>query len=103
MKAFVPVVTDNKDVKDLSNSMKEFAKQLASSPIIDGILIRDIDLTTGSVNIIQHGLGRNVIGWILVSNSTGCIIWDSQATNTDKDKFIYLNSSANTTASIWIF
>lgn len=71
--------------------------------IIDGKFLEDVLITTGATRSIAHGLQRPVVGYIVVKRSANSQIWDSESTNTKKDIFLNLNSSATVTISLWVF
>jgi ATP-dependent protease ClpP protease subunit len=71
--------------------------------IIDGQILEDISIATGAVRNISHGLGRPITGYFIMKRNANAQIWDSEATNTQKDIYLKLNSSANCIVSIWVF
>lgn len=78
-------------------------EEIQRKPIIDGILLPSIVLTSGAANIIPHKLSRPLIGYIITLRSADCSIWDEQSTNTQKDTYLNLQTSANVTVDIWVF
>jgi hypothetical protein len=71
-----------------------------SVPMINGLQIDNIILVANTPNVINHGLSRMPQGWFVVDNISSSVIWRSASFNT---KTISLESSANTTLSIWIY
>lgn len=78
-------------------------EEIQAKQIIDGLLLQTVALTTGVVNNIPHKLGRNAIGYMIVNRSADCRIWDDQLTNTEKELYLKLRTSANVTVDIWVF
>ncbi len=72
------------------------------NPIVGGNLLKDIVLVSGS-NTINHGLGENLQGWIIVRNNASVTFYDSQATNPRPQLTLVLNASGPATVSIYVF
>lgn len=75
--------------------------ELQKIPILDGRLIENIALATGTRKVINHGLGRRFRGYIVVRRDAGAIIWSEDAT--DESKELWLQASANVNINLWIF
>lgn len=71
--------------------------------ILDGRLIADIALASGSTNHVEHGLQRAVVGYIVVKKSANSTIWDSESSNTRRSLFLDLNCSSAVTVTLWVF
>ena len=74
---------------------------LQQIPLLDGVYKTGVDLVSGD-NDISHGLGRAYQGMILTNIDTARDLYVN-ATNTQKDKILILNSDGTATVSIWIF
>ena len=94
------------------NSVQDHIAQsitpLAESEIVDGNLIKEIDLTTGADNLIEHKLGREPLGWIVVRKFAAVDIYesltDSSGSSYDRKKFITFQVGTNMTdVHFWIF
>lgn len=99
MKHLKKVATNDHKLNQIQNNMEQAITPVLDKAIIDGILLKDIAITTGSVDIVDHKLGRTPLGYIVVKRSANSVIWDS-ATNS---RSISLNCSANVTINLWIF
>lgn len=86
-------------VKQLQENIEQAINPVLTKEIINGILIKDIVLTTGSVDKVNHKLGRNPIGYIVVKRNANSVIWESAMDS----RTISLNCSANVTVTLWIF
>lgn len=71
-------------------------------PIINGLLLEDISLETGA-NVINHKLGRKLIGWIIVRQNADASIYDMQEFNQMPQLTLNLTSSADCNVSLWVF
>jgi len=103
IRAFKKTNFQENEPAKLQSNLEIFFKPLLNSEIIDGILLKDVILTTGSVNKVEHKLGRKLLGWMVIGKNANATVWDSQATNTTLDSTIDLNSSANVTVNLWVF
>ena len=94
---------EDRETAKLQTNMEIWTQQITNVPIIDGVLLRDIELTTGSVNKIEHKLGRKLIGWMIAGQNANAVVWDSQSNNTTPNSTVDLNCSANVTINLWVF
>ena len=104
IKSFVKQIDpNNRDVTQTQSNVNSAVKQIANSSIIDGVVIKGIDLGTGDT-IVNHKLGRNPIGWIIVRKNEAGEIYESTTVNNNRDKFLLLRgSTATTDTNFWIF
>lgn len=93
----------NPEVSDLQDACAVVFRDIVSKEVLDGRLIENIAITTGTEKTINHGLGRAIRGWIVTRTSAGATVWDSQSNNTTPRATLVLNASANVTISIWVF
>ncbi len=78
-------------------------RALASKPILDGVLLEDVVVTTAVTNHVPHQLGRPLIGWIVVRQRSTGMVWDTQDVNDNPAATLFLNSSATVTVDLWVF
>jgi hypothetical protein len=76
---------------------------ITDKEILDGVRLINITLTSGVTNQINHSLGREPIGWIIIRKRTQSDIWDLQDDNVNKNRFLSLACSADVTIDLWIF
>jgi hypothetical protein len=69
-------------------------------PILNGNMVTSIAMTASKPLAINHLLGRTPQGWFLMDNAANAVVWRTQPFNSNT---ITLESSANTTISIWVF
>jgi hypothetical protein len=75
---------------------------LLANPLVGGRLINGIRLAVGD-NIINHGLGAKLQGYIVVGSSAAATFYDKQATNQMPSLTLVLVSSAVTTINLYVF
>jgi hypothetical protein len=83
-KVFRTLNTDSRDLNLVQDNINNVLVPLLKDPYLDGINIINIDLIAGQDNLINHKLGRDLQGWIVV----------------DKDQFTDIKRVANTTSSL---
>lgn len=78
--------------------LKEWAAQITDVPLLDGVLLEDIDVST-TATWFTHGLGRTPRGWIVVKKEATVDIWQTGSSTSR----IQLDADASATVSIWVF
>lgn len=94
--------TGNQDIELLTQNIKKFVKVLEDNPLLDGVLIENIEFTGAVTVVVNHKLGRRPRGWIVTDLAgSGRIFRGANWT----DKTLELaNAIANPcTVSIWVF
>ena len=93
------------------NQLEEVLTPITKSRIIDGVYLKNIDLTVSVDNLVEHKLGREPLGWIVVRKFANCTIWESLTATIggasqkyDRKKFINFQVSTTTTnIHFWVF
>lgn len=95
------------DLGELSRVLMAMQDAVATSlrsvqtPIVDGVLLRDVALTTTSINV-PHGLGRRWNGYIVTRRSAAQDVYDGTGT-ADATKEINLRAGGSVTVDLWVF
>jgi hypothetical protein len=74
---------------------------LGRTDIINGRGFSDIALTSGVAKKVSHGLGRIPKGWIITDMDAAAIV--IRSSSTERNKYLTLTASADTTISLWIY
>lgn len=74
---------------------------IIANPLLQGQMI-SATLATGA-NVINHKLGRKLVGWFLVGINAPATIYDTQATNQSQALTLQLTSSAAAQVNLWVF
>ena len=78
--------------------------QLLGKDALDVSLLKNVKLISGVTNMVPHGLGRVLDGWIVVRNHGGyAILTDLQDTNPSPDLLLYLTTPATVTVDLLVF
>lgn len=89
--------------------LEQVLTPLTNSSIVDGVHIKNIDLTHSVDNLTEHKLGREPLGWIVVRKFAAIDIYESltvDGVSYDRKKFINFLISGTTSMSdvdFWIF
>lgn len=104
------VQTKEREINQLQFNILQSVDKLTANPISDGIIIEDIALTSAAnPNEVNHNLGRELSGWLVIRNRAQSYLWDSQDSNTvaagykGPDNTLLLNTSANTNIDLYVF
>lgn len=84
----------------MQTSWAQQINPLIDNPIIKGVAITNISLIASTPLTIPTTLSRVQQGWFIIDNTASCNIWRTQPFNSQN---LTLESSANTTISIWMF
>lgn len=96
-------IDGNEALSRVQDSSATTFRAILAKEILDGVLLTDVALVTGSVNSVPHGLGRVLTGWIPARVRAQSTLWDSQASNGQASSTLALNCSANVTVDLWVF
>jgi hypothetical protein len=104
IKSFVKQIDpQNQNVTQTQSNVNTALKQIANSAIIDGVLIKGVNVGTADT-IVNHKLGREPLGWIVIKKNEAGEIYESSTVNKNRDKFLILKgSTATTDTNFWIF
>lgn len=73
-----------------------------SNEIVNGQLLQNQPLING-VTVVNHKLGRKLVGWFVVGINGAAIVYDSQASNQTPQLTLVLNSNAAVSVNLWVF
>ena len=90
---------------DLAKMQTTWAQQLNPviyNELLQGQLLTNISLINGN-NVVNHKLGRKLIGWFIVGINAPATIYDTQSTNQSPQLTLDLVSSADCLCNMWVF
>lgn len=103
LRKFERVPTNDLTLNRIQERVEDALLPVTGSIILDGKIINDVDLASGTTSIVSHNLGRNIKGWIVISKNAAQHIYDVQSLNDNQDRFLYLTASGTVTVSLWVF
>jgi hypothetical protein len=97
----LPIFQDlNKNFMLHQTSWKAAITPVIQNELNQGLLITNVALSANTPLAINHMLSRLQIGWQLTDITTNSNIWRTQPFNSST---LTLESSADTTISLWVF
>ena len=92
----------------LNRSQSEIAakvNQVLTNPLLNGRLIPGVVLlAANNPTNVEHGLGRQPLGWIVIDSHNNAVTWASDDSNPKKKNLVMeLNTSADNTIDLWVF
>lgn len=103
MRIFDILPTSDKELEELQNRLANFFEQIRTVQLLDGTLIKNIELKAGIPNNINHKLSRKPLGYIVTRKRAKSDIWDSQDSNKISDRTLILHCDADVRIDLWIF
>lgn len=93
------------EVSELSLLQTRWASELnpvLNNPLVNGRLIKSVVLGTGA-NVVNHGLGRPLQGWVLTRVRANATVYDTQDSNSTPGLTLKLTASAAATVDLYVF
>lgn len=98
VEAFKKVQSDDRVMNRFQDNTSAVFQALANIPLLQGHLIEDYQILTGT-NSINHGLQGPLTGWFITDISSPAVIYKAGATR----DILTLVSDADTLISLWVF
>ncbi len=103
LKSFKLVKLSELPLQKLQDNTRAVLDTVTNKEILDGILLKGLPLVSGSTNEVNHKLGRQPQGWIIVRKRAQADVWDLQDLNTNPSATLSLACSSDVTIDIWVF
>jgi hypothetical protein len=87
----------------IQDNVENFTRQLQQKPIIEGRHIRKISLLKNTDKVINHGLGRDLLGWHVTDKNVSADIFRSATVNQAPHNTIILQANADVMIDLWVF
>jgi hypothetical protein len=100
VKPFKEITTKNEKLDRVQTNVTTFSDSVVSIEFLNGRLIEDVVLGTTEVQV-EHKLGRELRGWIIVDKNAQQDVWKSASTLTKR--FLSLTAAGTVTVSLWVF
>ena len=99
-----------REFSSLQDNIEQSVNPVIDAQIVNGVYLKEIDLTHSVDNLIEHKLGREPLGWFVVRKFAAIDIYesltDSNGNNYNRKKFINFQIPGTTSMSnvyFWIF
>lgn len=90
-------------LQKLQTNIKQVLQPIVNCEIINGKLIKNIELIAGRRNEIPHGLDREPLGFLIVRQRQDSRIWDLQDSNPGPKNTFTIACSHDVEVDVWIF
>ena len=99
----VPIfLTQIKDLMLMQNKWASIINPFMSNPSLQSIILPDVALKSGTT-VVNHRLGRNLLGWRIVRQRSAASIYDVQDQNQTPSLTLNLVSSAPVSIDLEVF
>lgn len=86
----------------MQSTWSTLIEPIISNQINQGSLLTNVNLISGTT-IVNHKLGRKLVGWIIVGIDGAATVYDNQATNQTPQLTLSLTSNAAVSCNLWVF
>lgn len=103
MKAVKVRGSENDEINRLGEDVRLAIEPLLQSEIVNGVLLKNVQLVAARTNSIDHKLGRILRGWAVVRRRADSSVWDEQDGNRFENRTLLLRCSADVVVDLWVF
>lgn len=94
----------SKHINTVQSNIANALTQVLGKDQLDSIIVKNVQLLPGIVNSVQHGLGRQLSGYIVIRNHGGySVLTDKQDINKSPELLLYLTTPAYCVVDLLIF
>ena len=86
----------------MQTAWAKILEPLLKNALPKGLILEDVELDLG-LNTIDHRLGRDLVGWIIVRQRSAADVYDEQDDNQFPDRTLKLYSSAPVSVDLYVF
>jgi hypothetical protein len=83
--------------------VEEVLNPILNAAIIDGVILKDIDLVSGSFTSVEHKLGRKPRGYLVIRKSAAETVYEDAGDYDSRKLFLKLKASGSVTVNLWVF
>jgi len=83
--------------------IEEVLNPVLNAAIIDGVILEDIDLVSGSFTSVEHKLGRKPRGYLVIRKSAAQTVYEEVEDYDNRKLFLKLKASGSVTVNLWVF
>ena len=101
---FKKLITADQALNRIQANMAEAIAKIESGPQMSGVILKDVVLAGAAADtVIQHGLARTPVGFLVLYKSATGDVWNSATSNVRPDLEIILKAGAAMTVTLWVF
>lgn len=102
MQKFQKLNTPDRILGQIQDNVARVVDPLQKVPLNQGLLLENVALLSGD-NVINHRLGRALIGWFITRQRSSAAVYDKQDLNRTPNLNLVLNASADVNIDLWVF
>lgn len=99
---FVQLYTESLPLNQAQANVAQSLNPLIANPLMQGLSLTNVPLLSG-YNLINHTLGRPLVGWFVTRLRAPASIYDLQDSNTTPQYNLALESSADVVVDIYVY
>lgn len=100
----VPLIqTTLKELMLVQTKWRSILNPLLGNPSLDSLILENVSLLKAAPNVVNHKLGRKLIGWRVVRIRAKAIIYDSQDSNQTPDLTLVLITDTDVIVNLEVF
>lgn len=103
IKSYKTLNSETDELNQVQGRLKQIFEPLLRSEIINGVLLKNIELKSGVSNMVSHKLNREIQGYILIDQNASALIYRVVTKASIKTQYIDLRTNQDVKISIWIF
>lgn len=95
---------NNADLVRVQDNIKRVVDPVLANPLLQGKLVKSISVTAATQFQLQHGLGRQPVGYFITrtQGSSSVTLYES-ATQPNPSSYLLCVPSATGTIDVWVF
>jgi len=102
-KRFKKLKTQDPIITKIQDNISDALDQFVGREQLDSNILKNINLTVGTINQINHLLGRTLVGWKVIRKRSMADVYDLQDSNPTPAATLWLISNANVTVDLEVF
>jgi hypothetical protein len=103
---FQSINSTDQDLQLIQDNISKVIQPLENMPMVNGVVLTSVSLTSGQDNLIRHGLNRAPQYFIILMTKTNSTYWSpttSSLNNSNVDRtYINLRCSTTSTVTVWV-
>jgi hypothetical protein len=102
IKPIQKIYSADQDLMKVQDSVANAIEPLTKIPLLEARIIKDVSLTT-SVTAVDHGLGREPLGFFVVDSIADVRVWRSATPSIAPAKLLMLVASSAAVVNLIVF
>lgn len=100
---FIKIYQGETSVQRFQDNVYDSIQPLLKSTLANTQLVKSVALVTGQDNVVNHDLGKDLVGWLVVRQRSESVVWDSQDSNPIPSRTLVLQCSAAVVVDLLVF